>query len=97
MAPAAAAYRHEESKLDCDFTTTGNGTVFAGVAAVGDIEDVKETNDRCGHLSGDEILRGHGVLPIWSSWGTADATGRAFRGVVEEADRQMYASKRSRH
>ena len=41
-------------------------------------------------------VRGHGVLPISFSWGTAEAADRSLREVVDEADRNMYAAKRGR-
>ena len=41
-------------------------------------------------------VRGHGMLPISFSWGTAEAGGRALREALDEADRSMYALKRSR-
>ena len=41
-------------------------------------------------------VRGHGVLPISFSWGTAEAGGRSLREALDEADRSMYALKRSR-
>jgi diguanylate cyclase len=41
-------------------------------------------------------VRGFGVLPISFSWGTAEALGRALRDALDEADRSMYALKRSR-
>ena len=41
-------------------------------------------------------VRGLGVLPITFSWGTADAHGRALREALDDADRSMYALKRSR-
>ena len=41
-------------------------------------------------------VRGFGVLPISFSWGAADARGRALREALDEADRSMYALKRSR-
>jgi len=41
-------------------------------------------------------VRGYGALPISFSWGTADARGRALRGTLDEADRNMYALKRTR-
>jgi diguanylate cyclase (GGDEF)-like protein len=44
----------------------------------------------------DFRVRGFGALPISFSWGTADARGRALRDALDEADRNMYAFKRSR-
>jgi diguanylate cyclase (GGDEF)-like protein len=41
-------------------------------------------------------VRGFGVLPIRFSWGATDARGRALRDALDEADRDMYALKRSR-
>ena len=41
-------------------------------------------------------VRGVGVLPITFSWGTADTHGRALREALDEADRNMYALKRTR-
>lgn len=41
-------------------------------------------------------VRGHGMLPISFSWGTAEGTGRPLRDVLDEADRNMYAFKRGR-
>ena len=41
-------------------------------------------------------VRGYGALPISFSWGTADARGRALRETLDEADRNMYALKRTR-
>ncbi|MCL4401771.1 MAG: GGDEF domain-containing protein [Acidobacteria bacterium] len=41
-------------------------------------------------------VRGHGMLPISFSWGTAESAGRPLREVLDEADRDMYASKRKR-
>jgi diguanylate cyclase (GGDEF)-like protein len=41
-------------------------------------------------------IRGYGALPISFSWGTADAHGRALRETLDEADRNMYALKRTR-
>ncbi|MFB3828089.1 MAG: diguanylate cyclase domain-containing protein [Bryobacteraceae bacterium] len=41
-------------------------------------------------------VRGHGVLPITFSWGTAETGGRSLRQVLDEADRDMYAFKRKR-
>ena len=41
-------------------------------------------------------VRGYGALPISFSWGTADAHGRALRETLDEADRNMYALKRTR-
>jgi diguanylate cyclase (GGDEF)-like protein len=48
------------------------------------------------HRLRDFQVRGHGVLPISFSWGTAEAYGRALRDSLDEADRNMYALKRSR-
>lgn len=39
-------------------------------------------------------VRGHGVLPISFSWGTAEAAGRPLREIVHEADQDMYVYKR---
>ncbi len=41
-------------------------------------------------------VRGHGVLPISFSWGTAESADRPLRQVLDEADRDMYAFKRNR-
>lgn len=41
-------------------------------------------------------VRGVGVLPISFSWGTAEAGGRSLRDALDEADRNMYALKRTR-
>jgi len=41
-------------------------------------------------------VRGYGALPISFSWGAADARGRALRETLDEADRNMYAMKRTR-
>ncbi len=44
----------------------------------------------------DFRFRGFGVLPISFSWGTAEAYGRPLRDALDEADRNMYALKRTR-
>ena len=44
----------------------------------------------------DFRVRGYGALPISFSWGTADAHGRTLRDALDEADRNMYALKRTR-
>jgi diguanylate cyclase (GGDEF)-like protein len=44
----------------------------------------------------DFRFRGFGVLPISFSWGTADAYGRPLREALDQADRNMYALKRTR-
>jgi len=41
-------------------------------------------------------VRGHGVLPITFSWGTAEAAGRVLREALDEADQTMYALKRGK-
>jgi len=41
-------------------------------------------------------VRGFGVLPISFSWGVADGRERPLRQALDEADRAMYALKRSR-
>lgn len=41
-------------------------------------------------------VRGHGMLPISFSWGTAECGGRGLRDVLDEADRNMYSFKRGR-
>jgi len=41
-------------------------------------------------------VRGHGVLPIAFSWGTAEAAGRVLREALDEADQSMYARKRAK-
>lgn len=44
----------------------------------------------------DFRVRGHGILPISFSWGTAEARGRPLREALDKADRNMYTLKRSR-
>ena len=44
----------------------------------------------------DFRVRGFGVLPISFSWGAIDARSRKLRDALDEADRGMYALKRSR-
>jgi len=44
----------------------------------------------------DFRVRGFGSLPISFSWGTAEAWGRTLHDALEEADRNMYALKRTR-
>jgi len=44
----------------------------------------------------DFQVRGFGGLPISFSWGVADARNRPLRETLDEADRAMYAFKRSR-
>ena len=44
----------------------------------------------------DFRVRGFGILPITFSWGTAESEGRPLREVLDEADRSMYALKRTR-
>jgi diguanylate cyclase (GGDEF)-like protein len=41
-------------------------------------------------------VRGYGALPISFSWGIADARSRPLRETLDEADRNMYALKRTR-
>ena len=41
-------------------------------------------------------VRGYGPLPISFSWGVADARARTLRAALDEADRAMYARKRTR-
>ncbi len=41
-------------------------------------------------------LRGHGMLPISFSWGTAEGNSRHLRDVLDEADRNMYTFKRGK-
>jgi diguanylate cyclase (GGDEF)-like protein len=41
-------------------------------------------------------VRGHGMLPISFSWGTAEASGRVLREALDEADRTMYELKRGK-
>jgi diguanylate cyclase (GGDEF)-like protein len=41
-------------------------------------------------------VRGHGVLPITFSWGTAEAAGRVLREALDEADQSMYTLKRGK-
>jgi len=44
----------------------------------------------------DFRVRGHGVLPIRFSWGTAEARERVLREALDEADQKMYGMKRER-
>lgn len=44
----------------------------------------------------DFRVRGFGLFPISVSWGAADAHDRPLRDALDEADRRMYAIKRSR-
>jgi diguanylate cyclase (GGDEF)-like protein len=44
----------------------------------------------------DFRVRGYGLLPVSFSWGVADASGRTLREALDEADRAMYARKRTR-
>jgi diguanylate cyclase (GGDEF)-like protein len=44
----------------------------------------------------DFRVRGHGILPISFSWGTAEGHGRPLRDALDEADHRMYALKRTR-
>jgi diguanylate cyclase (GGDEF)-like protein len=44
----------------------------------------------------DFRVRGSGSLSISFSWGTAEAAGRPLRETLDEADREMYATKRDR-
>jgi diguanylate cyclase (GGDEF)-like protein len=44
----------------------------------------------------DFRVRGAGVLPISFSWGTAESHDRSLRETLDEADRNMYALKRTR-
>ena len=48
-----------------------------------------------GRLQGFRV-RGAGAVPISFSWGTSEAGGRPLREAVNEADRNMYAGRRSR-
>jgi diguanylate cyclase (GGDEF)-like protein len=41
-------------------------------------------------------VRGLGAMPISFSWGIAEAAPRSLRDAIDEADRNMYALKRSR-
>ena len=54
---------------------------------------------RMGEIAGrlhDFRVRGVGVLPISFSWGTSESSGRPLRDALDEADRSMYALKRTR-
>lgn len=42
----------------------------------------------------DFRVRGHGVLPISFSWGTAEGAGAALREMLHAADQDMYAYKK---
>lgn len=42
----------------------------------------------------DFRVRGHGVLPISFSWGTAEGSGAALRETLHAADQDMYAYKK---
>ena len=44
----------------------------------------------------DFRVRGFGVLPIRFSWGAIDARGTTLREALDQADRDMYAIKRTR-
>jgi len=44
----------------------------------------------------DFRVRGYGLLPVSFSWGVADARARTLREALDEADRAMYALKRTR-
>jgi diguanylate cyclase (GGDEF)-like protein len=44
----------------------------------------------------DFRVRGYGLLPVTFSWGVADARARTLREALDEADRAMYALKRTR-
>jgi hypothetical protein len=44
----------------------------------------------------DFRVRGFGMLPITFSWGIAEAASRPLRDTLDEADRNMYALKRTR-
>jgi diguanylate cyclase (GGDEF)-like protein len=44
----------------------------------------------------DFRVRGYGLLPVSFSWGVADARTRTLRDALDEADRAMYARKRTR-
>ena len=44
----------------------------------------------------DFRVRGLGVMPISFSWGTAETWGRTLRDALDEADRNMYALKKTR-
>jgi diguanylate cyclase (GGDEF)-like protein len=45
---------------------------------------------------GDFRVRGHTSLQISFSWGVAEGNGVPLRTVLEQADREMYATKRAR-
>jgi diguanylate cyclase (GGDEF)-like protein len=44
----------------------------------------------------DFRVRGLGSVPISFSWGAADSRGRVLRDALDEADRNMYALKRTK-
>jgi diguanylate cyclase (GGDEF)-like protein len=55
----------------------------------------KRMQDISARLRGFRV-RGHGVLPITFSWGTAEAAGRVLREALDEADQSMYTLKRGK-
>ena len=89
IAITAAQANPLRQKADPDSFRTPNGRIKAGSIAIKRMAEI-ETRLR------DFRVRGLGVLPITFSWGTAEGSGRSLRDALDEADRNMYALKRSR-
>jgi len=66
--------------------------LFPNLSAEGAAKRMAEIEQRLREFQ----VRGFGVLPISFSWGVADGRERPLRQALDEADRAMYALKRSR-